>query len=123
MRMTLPYLADLGTVGFIAVASVIVIGAAAELVSPGLVFNLIAPQGLVVALMAAGALSLLAERGGRGIKERLSYAAIALLLSAGAASSAWRYFEALPTDRGIVTLAAGGTAIMIFLAAARASNE
>lgn len=119
----LPYLAELGIVGFMATASVIVIGMAAELVSPGLVFNLVAPQGLVAAMIAAGALSLLSERQGRGIRARLSYAAVALAVSVAVTLVAWRYFEALPGDRGIITVAVGGSAILLFLAAARAARE
>lgn len=119
----LPYLSELGTVGFMATASVTVIGLAAELVSPGLVFNLVAPQGLVAAMIAAGALSLLSERPGRGIRARLSYAAAALAVSVAVTFVAWRYFEALPGDRTIMTVAAGATAILVFLAAERATYE
>jgi hypothetical protein len=119
----LPYLADLGTVGFVATASVAVIGAAAELVSPGLVFNLVSPQGLVAVLIVTGALSLLSEKAERGIRARLVYAAVALVVTGAVSYVAWRYFSVMPDDRAVMTISAGGSTILVFMAAARAAQE
>jgi len=123
INKVLPYLAELGTVGFVAAAAVTAIGAAAELVSPGLVFNLVAPQGLVAAMILAGALSLLSEKPGRGVRSTLVYAAVALAVSAGVTFVAWRYFEALPDDRVIMTVAAGAVPMLVFIAASRMTKD
>ncbi|MEA3248758.1 MAG: hypothetical protein U9Q03_00170 [Patescibacteria group bacterium] len=123
IEKVLPYVAELGMVGFIATASVAAIGVASELVSPGLVFNLVAPQGIAAVMVLAGALSLLSERSRRGLTESLLYAVISLAISASVTFAAWRYFEALPFDRGIITVAAGGTAILVFIAAFRAARR
>lgn len=123
INKVLPYLAELGTVGFVAAAAVTAIGAAAELVSPGLVFNLVAPQGLVAAMILAGALSLLSEKPERGVRSTLVYAAVALAVSAGVTFVAWRYFEALPDDRVIMTVAAGAVPMLVFIAASRMTKD
>jgi hypothetical protein len=119
----LPYAAEFGTVGFVATACVIAMGAAGELVSPGLVFNLVAPQGLVAVLLIMGALSLLAEKPRRSLKSSFQFAAVAGVVIAAVAMVAWNYFESMESDRMIVAAAAIGTAVLVFTAAARSSRN
>lgn len=119
----MPYLAESGTVGFVAAAAVTALGAAGELVSPGLVFNLVAPQGLVAAMIVTGALSLLSEKPRRTWRTALTFGAVALTVTVCVTLVTWRYFEALPGDRVIVTVAAGISALLVFIAAARLTKE
>ena len=115
------YLADLGLVGFEAALVIAVAGVALEIVYPGLVFNHIAPQRLVVALVIFGLLALMSPRQKRSLPRTIFFAALSLVVTLLITLFAWNYFAPL-ADRLMLTTAATLATVIILVGAMRATT-
>jgi len=105
------YAADLGATVFGATATVIVFTAVVEFYRPGTAASYLPPQGLFLAALASGLVSLAApRRGARGLLSRLSFGALGALVAFVAATAGWRYFG--PLDGARLPLAAAATFIV-----------
>ncbi|OGM00506.1 hypothetical protein A2480_01405 [Candidatus Uhrbacteria bacterium RIFOXYC2_FULL_47_19] len=122
-RSFLPYLADLGRVSFIVLIIVILIGAAVEIVHPGMVFNLLAPQILVGLLILTAGLSLLMPTAPHSIWGRLVFMVIGLVIAISIWRSIGDYFQSTGNDRVPLTVAAVGVTVIIFAAATRIGHR
>jgi apolipoprotein N-acyltransferase len=116
------YLADLGAVGFSSILAVILAGVTFEIVYPGLVFNHISPQRLVLGLAIFALLALLSPGRERSLWRRLSFAGLSLLTAVFIALFAWSYFAAL-ADRLALTAVAVIVTLIIMLGALCATDN
>lgn len=114
-----PYVADAGTVAFVAVAGFSLTVAAAEFFSPGLVASAVAPQAIVAALLVTGALSLAdASPRARDRRQKTLFALAGAAASAFAFWAAWYYFSPVPEARWRLAALIAGVVGLLFAGAA-----
>jgi len=122
VHVFLLYLADLGLVGFEASLVIAVAGVALEAVYPGLVFNHIAPQRLVIALVIFGLLALMSPQQKKSLPRTIFFAALSLAVTLLIAIFSWNYFAPL-ADRLMLTTATTLATVIILVGAMRATTE
>ncbi|MFH1047656.1 MAG: hypothetical protein V1738_05105 [Patescibacteria group bacterium] len=116
LRRVLLYVADIGQVGFISMVCLMLIGAAAEMFYPGLLFNQLSPQWLITTMVFFGALAL------TGPKRRRSIFRIVVFSCGGAGFvgligwSAWNYFSGI-SDQIMLTVAVASVGAIVVVGA------
>ncbi|MFH2063380.1 MAG: hypothetical protein ABIJ46_04505 [bacterium] len=118
-----PYLAESGRVLFVAALVVLLAGAGAETVVPGLVFNQLSPQLLAGVMLVSGALSLLSSAAPRGALRRIAFGILGLAGVAAVWSIARGYFLSLGDGEGtfmvVATSVVAGMVVLSALPAGR----
>lgn len=109
----LPYVAELGSVAFVAAGLFAVIAAAAEFLQPGFVVNFISPRSIVAAVIISGALALVAPARPAGRRRRAVRVAVAALAAVLVFWAAWYYFQSVPDMRLKLSLAAALTVLAV----------
>ncbi len=118
LRSVLPYVADAGTVAFVAAAGFALTVAAAEFFSPGLVASAVAPQAVVVLLLATGALSLVdVSPKPRSRRQQALFAAAGLAAAVFAFWASWYYFGPVPEARWRLSAFIAGVVGLLFAGA------
>jgi len=120
IREYLLYIADLGRVGFVVVFILVTCGAAAETIYPGLFFNHISPQRLVIALVIFGAMSMLGQEQKRSVLRLVMFALVGSAITALVVLLAWDYFVQL-NERLMLTVAVGAAAGLIVIGSMRSA--
>ncbi|MBU0625027.1 hypothetical protein KKF05_01650 [Patescibacteria group bacterium] len=117
-RTLLFYIADLGAVGFIAALIVTLSGVALEVIRPGLMFNHVSPQRLVLAMVFFGGLALLIPKRRSSTWRRVVFSLLSLVVIVFVVVLARRYFIALES-RTVLTIATTTAASIVCLGANR----
>ncbi|MEY4745019.1 MAG: hypothetical protein RL272_964 [Candidatus Parcubacteria bacterium] len=100
LKAALPYVADAGTVAFVAAAGFALVVAAVEFFRPGLVASAVAPQTLVVMMLATGAAALAdVSPRPRSRRQKAAFAAAGIAGTAFAFWASWYYFSPVPDAR------------------------
>ncbi len=117
--VVLPYAADAGMAAFVAAAAFALAVAAAEFLSPGLVSSAVAPQALVVMLLATGALALAdVSRKPRNRRQKAVFAVVGAIAAAFAFWASWYYFSPVPEARWRLAALIAGVVGLLFAGAA-----
>ncbi len=106
------YIADLGRVGFVVAFILVTCGAAAETIYPGLFFNHISPQRLVVALVIFGAMSMLGPVYERSAWRLILFALAGCAIATLVVLFAQAYFAQLD-EHLMLTIAMGVAAALV----------